>query len=116
MSRNRSRSRSRSLLSSNDIEELEDEDEKKGEGKEAHAKGEYVKLNQKCQVSIRPLLPRWNLNPVFMINEVNRVIRIRLAELKSELTKCKGDHLMEMELVKERKIWLAEQVNTFSKP
>ena len=116
VSRNRSRSRSRSLLSSNDIEELEDEDEKKEEGKEAHAKGEYVKLNQKCQVSIRPLLPRWNLNPVFMINEVSRVIRIRLAELKSELTKCKRDHLMEMELAKERKIWLAEQVNTFNKP
>ena len=109
-------SRSRNLQSSNDTEELEDEDEKKEEVKEAHVKREYVKLNQKCQVSIRPLLPRWNLNPVFMINEVNRVIRIRLAELKSELTKCKGDHLMEMELVKERKIWLAEQVNTFSKP
>ena len=114
--RSRSRSRSRSLLSSNDIEELEDEDEKKEEGKEAHAKGEYVKLNQKCQVSIRPLLPRWNLNPVFMINEVNRVIRIRLAELKSELTKCNREHVMEMEVAKKRTIWLAEQVNTFSKP
>ena len=120
--RSRSRSRSRSLLSSNDIEELEDEDEKKEEGKEAHAKGEYVKLNQKCQVSIRPLWPRWNLDPVFILNEVNRVMRIRLAELKSEfghfnrkITKCNREHLMEMEIAKEREISLTEQVNTFSK-
>ena len=113
VSRNRSRSRSKSLLSSNDMEELEDEDEKK---EEAHEKGKYVKLNQKCQVSICPLLSRWNLNPVFMYNEINRVIRIRLAELKSERTKCIGDHLMEMEVAKEREISLTEQVNTFSKP
>ena len=106
-----SRSRSRSPLSSNDIEELEFEDGKKEEAEETD-----VKLNQKCQVSIRPLLPRWNLNPVFMINEVNRVIRIRLAELKSKLTKCNREHVMEMEVAKKRTIWLAEQVNTFSKP
>ena len=115
----RSRSRSKSLLSSNDIDELEFEDGKKEEAEEpeeADAKGEDVKLNQKCQVSIRPLWSSWNINPAFMLEETNRVIRIRLAESKSELTKCKGDHLMEMELVKERKIWLAEQVNTFSKP
>ena len=118
VSRNRSRSRSKSLLSSNDMEELEDEDEKK---EEAHEKGEYVKLNQKCQVNICPLLSRWNLNPVFMYNEINRVIRIRLAELKSEvghlnseITKGNGEHVMEMEVAKEREILLTEQVTTFS--
>ena len=118
VSRNRSRSRSKSLLSSNDMEELEDEDEKK---EEAHEKGKYVKLNQKCQVSICPLLSRWNLNPVFMYNEINRVIRIRLAELKSEvghlnsqITKGNGEHVMEMEVAKEREISLTEQVNTFN--
>ena len=117
----RNRSRSRSLLSSNDMEELEDEDEKKEEVKKAHEKGEYVKLNQKCQVSICPLLSRWNLNPVFMYNEINRVIRIRLAELKSDvghlnskITKCNGEHVMEKEVAKEREISLTEQVNTFS--
>ena len=109
-----SRSRSRSPLSSNDIEELEFEDGKKEETD--------VKLNQKCQVSIRPLWPRWNLDPVFILNEVNRVMRIRLAELKSEfghlnrkITKCNREHLMEMEIAKEREISLTEQVNTFSK-
>ena len=116
-----SRSRSRSLLSSNDMEELEDEDEKKEEVKKAHEKGEYVKLNQKCQVSICPLLSRWNLNPVFMYNEINRVIRIRLAELKSEvghlnseITKGNREHVMEMEVAKEKEISLTEQVTTFS--
>ena len=109
-----SRSRSRSPLSSNDIEELEFEDGKKEETD--------VKLNQKCQVSIRPLWPRWNLDPVFILNEVNRVMRIRLAELKSEfghfnrkITKYNSEHLMEMEIAKEREISLTEQVNTFSK-
>ena len=73
----RSRSTITSFLSSND---MEDEDVK-----EAHEKGEYVKLSQKCKVSICPLWSRWNLNPEFILNEVNRVIRIRLAELKSDV-------------------------------
>ena len=109
----RGRSRSTRLMSSND---MEDEDVK-----EAHEKGEYVKLSQKCKVSICPLWSRWNLNPEFILNEVNRVIRIRLAELKSDvghlnrkITKYHSEHVMEMEVAKEREIWLTEQVNTFS--
>jgi len=116
----RSRSRSKSLLSSNDIDELEFEDGKKEEAEEpeeADAKGEDVKLNQKCQVSIRPLWSSWNINPAFMLEETNKVIRIRLAELKSDFghlnskfTKYNSEHVMEMEAVKEREIWLTEQL------
>ena len=124
-----SRKRSRSLLSSNGIkmEELEDSHINEYSDDDIsvvhktleYEKEEDVKLNQRCQVNIYPLM--WNshsINPTLVYKEINRVMRVRLRqrELKSEQLQSEVEHLkselaMEKEAAKEREISLMEQVN-----
>ena len=124
-----SRKRSRSLLSSNGIkmEELEDSHINEYSDDDItvvhktlkYEKEENVKLNQRCQVNIYPLM--WNshsINPTLVYKEINRVRRIRLRqrELKSKQLQSEVEHLKseiakEKEAAKEREISLMEQVN-----
>ena len=121
------RNRGRSLLSSNGIkmEELEDSHINEYSDDDIIVKTleygteEDVKLNQRCQVNIYPLM--WNshsINPTLVYKEIKRVERIRLRqrELKSEQLQSEVEHLkselaMEKEAAKEREISLMEQVN-----
>ena len=124
-----SRKRSRNLLSSSDIkmEELEDSHINEYSDDDItvvhktleYEKEEDVKLNQRCQVNIYPLM--WNshsINPTLVYKEINRVgkIRLRQRELKSKQLQSEVDHLKseianEKESAKEREISLMEQVN-----
>ena len=124
-----SRKRSRNLLSSSDIkmEELEDSHINEYSDDDItvvhktleYEKEEDVKLNQRCQVNIYPLM--WNshsINPTLVYKEINRVRRIRLRqrELKSKQLQSEVEHLKseiakEKEAAKERETSLMEQVN-----
>ena len=124
-----SRKRSRSLLSSNGIKMDELEDSHINEYSDdditvvhktlKYEKEEDVKLNQRCQVNIYPLM--WNshsINPTLVYKEINRVgkIRLRQRELKSKQLQSEVEHLKseiakEKEAAKERETSLMEQVN-----
>ena len=108
-------------LEDSHINEYSDDDITVVQNTLKYEKEEDVKLNQRCQVNIYPLM--WNshsINPTLVYKEIKRVERIRLRqrELKSEQLQSEVEHLkselaMEKETAKEREISLKEQVNAF---